>query len=220
MAGTSKSSRSARWWRRFGPNALISGVLLLAVGGSFWKTNSDLRGIRQRQDRIEQLRIPDQSTHTAVDDEAIGILESMISDLKEVIRAIGPEDQKDIMEKKLVSAWDILQESKKIPKQDHLDCRRLHETMVEMRDNVDSILHLGWGDSESARKVFLVAEPLARIQSKAGRGVRIAWKEYPSQKPTGMRTERVLGAVGAYGLLSDVVDSVRRILSLMPVRSN
>ncbi len=220
MAGASKSSRWARWWRRFGPSALISGVLLLAVGGSFWKTNSDLRGIRQRQDRIEQLHMPDQSAHTAVDAEAVGILESMISDLKEIIRAVGPEDEKDIMEKKLVSAWEILEESKKIPEQDHLDCRRLHETMVEIRDNVDSILHLGLGDSVRARKVLLVAEPLARIQSKAGRGVKIAWKEYPSHKPTGMRTERVLGAIGAYGLMSDVVNWLRRNLSLLPVRSN
>lgn len=213
MSKRPKSSKWAKWWRRFGTNALMSGVLFLAIGGAFWKTNSDLTEIKQRQDRIERLHKVDAPDHAAADEELTDIAASIISDLSEVVRVISPEDEKDEIEKRLVKAWQLLEESKRSPKEDHLDCRRLHTVMVEIRDKADSILHLGWGENpERAKKVALVAAPLARIQSRSGRATLIARKEYPAHPAAGGRSVKFLDAVGN---VSDVMGSMHRFISLM-----
>lgn len=69
----------------------------------------------------------------------------------------------------------------------------------------------GGEDPERAKKVALVAAPLARIQSKSGRGTLVAWKEHTAHPAAEGRTEKVLGAVSN---ISDVLDPVHRFISL------
>jgi hypothetical protein len=218
MAEGPKPPRWKRMWRKYGLRAVMGVVILAGAAGGFWKINRDLREVRSRQQNIEQLLKEKDSgrggiSHNAIDIELTEELASMIPDAKEVVEKVSPEDEKEELEKRLIKAWELLQDSKKQPANDPLDCRRLHTAMIEIRGKVDSILHLGLeGSGRRASKVSLIAVPLARIQSKSGHGTVIALKESQAHPAAPGRTDKVIEAAGN---IMDVLDAVRRSLALL-----
>jgi len=217
-----RTSRLKKLWRKHGLTTVLLATLLGSGGAGVEDTilQRRLTAVQQQQTHTEQLleasaHVGQASvqSHAERDEELTELTLSIVSDVREVVDAAKLDDkQKEEMEKRLQKAWDLLNRAKKRPRDDLLDCRSAHTTMIEIRDKADSLLRIELETSKPAsNKNPRLAVPLERIQLKSSLATRIALKELLPHTEPGNRTEDYVEGVG---LASDVLEEVLKSLRL------